>query len=190
MDLPNGSSPVGRLHVKRVKGGTARAAPPRCLRLSSDLSSGIPEPRTALWGNYSKRTFSSHQVNGKSSLASVRSGTFGSKTPEFIYRPSANLFGLDVWHHPEYLSVRDRGGISPGHLSALDEASLKAFLPIWISPKRHKKGNLYLNAAAPQIDMSEDFVVEQMRVEEGTKIARRVLNLAEAAILQSAGIGE
>ena len=119
-----------------------------------------------------------------------KTGVFGSKTPEFIYRPSANQFGLDVWHHLGYLSVRDRGGINPGHLSALDEASLKAFLPIWISPIRHKKGNLYLNAAAPQIDMSADFSVEQMRVEEGTKIARRVLDLAEAAILRSAGIGE
>lgn len=53
-----------------------------------------------------------------------KTGVFGSKTPEFIYRPSANQFGFDVWHHPEYLLVRDQGGIKPGHLSALDEASL------------------------------------------------------------------
>lgn len=115
---------------------------------------------------------------------------FGPKTPEFIYRPTANQFGLDVWHHPEYLSVRDQGGIKLGHLSALDETSLKASFPIWICSKRHLRGSLYLNAAAPKIDMSADFSVEQMRVEEGMKIARRALDLAEAAILRSAGSGE
>lgn len=119
-----------------------------------------------------------------------KTGVFGSKTPEFIYRPSSNQFGLDVWHHPEFLSVRDRGGIKPGHLSALDEASLKASLPNWICPKRHKEGSLYLNAAAPKIDMSADFAVEQMRVEEGMKIARHALDHAEAAILRLARIGK
>ncbi len=115
---------------------------------------------------------------------------FGPKTPEFIYRPSGNQFGLDVWHHPEFLSVRDRGGIKPGHLSALDEASLKASFPNWICPKRHEVGSLYLNAAAPKIDMSADFAVEQMRVEEGMKIARRALDHAEAAILRLARISK
>ena len=99
---------------------------------------------------------------------------------EFLYAPRVNPFKLRIWHHPfkGYLSVQNL----EKHLE-LDEAMLLQSLPDGFRLKRHSKST-YLNAPVPEIDMSADFSVERMHVEEGMKVARRVLDLAEAAIAE------
>ena len=99
-------------------------------------------------------------------------------TDEFLYAPRDNHFNLRIWHHPfrGYLSVQNR----EKH-PELDETSLRKSLPEEFRVTRHPK-SIYLDAPAPEIDMSAAFSVERMQVEEGMKVARRALDLAESAI--------
>ena len=99
-------------------------------------------------------------------------------TDEFLYAPRDNEFNLRIWHHPfaGYLSVQNL----EKH-PELDEARLEESLPEGFRVTRHP-GSTYLDAPAPEIDMSADFSVERTHVEEGMKVARRALDLAEEAI--------
>ena len=98
-------------------------------------------------------------------------------TDEFLYAPKENEFNLRIWHHPfaGYLSVYNL----EKH-PALNEAQLDT-LPEGFELRKHPK-SIHLDAAAPEIDMSREFSVERVHVEEGMSIARRALDLAESAI--------
>ena len=99
-------------------------------------------------------------------------------TDEFLYAPSENPFNLRIWHHPfaGYLSVQNL----EKHPS-LDETELLESLPDGFRLKKHPKST-YLDAPVPEIDMSSEFSFERMHVEEGMRVARRALDLAESAI--------
>lgn len=63
----------------------------------------------------------------------------------------------------------------------LDAASLRKSLPEGFRVITHPE-SAYLDAPAPEIDMSANFPDGRIHVEEGMKVARRALYLAEAAI--------
>lgn len=100
------------------------------------------------------------------------------KRDEYLYCSRNNPSNLRIWHHPfaGYLSVQ-----YPKKFLYLDEAKLGITLPDGFSLKRHPN-SLYLDATTPVIDMSAAFSDELENVEEGMSIARRALDLAEAAI--------
>ena len=98
---------------------------------------------------------------------------------EFLYAPRENPFDLRIWHHPfaGYLSAQNL----EKHPS-LDERELLKRLPDGFRLKKHPRST-YLDAPVPEIDMSSEFSVERVHVEEGMKVARRALDLAESAIV-------
>lgn len=99
-------------------------------------------------------------------------------TDEFLYRPRDNPFGLRIWHHPlaGYLSVQNLG-----KFAHLWDADFRRSLPEGFRLSEHPS-DIYLDATVPAIDMSSDFAVEKDNVIAGMEIARKALDLAEAAI--------
>ncbi|MEQ8652860.1 MAG: hypothetical protein RIC87_10390 [Kiloniellales bacterium] len=100
------------------------------------------------------------------------------KTDEFLYRPRRNPHNFTIWHHPfeGYLSVQEFE-----ESLILDEVKLGITFPEGFVLKWHPK-SVYLDASTPVIDMSAAFADELENVEEGMRIARHALDLAEAII--------
>ncbi|WP_288928765.1 PD-(D/E)XK nuclease family protein [uncultured Maritimibacter sp.] len=98
-------------------------------------------------------------------------------TDEFLYRPSLNRFGLTAWHHPMagYVSIQNLE-----KTESIDLVALQASLPEGFRLSRHPK-SVYLDAVVPSIDMSSPFSDEQEQVEDGMTIARKAIDLVEAA---------
>lgn len=97
---------------------------------------------------------------------------------EFLYAPVDNPFGLRIWHHPfsGYISVQNLQ-----RFPIIETAEFAATLPEGFYIAKTDKST-YLNAATPAIDMTANFTDEIENVEEGMRIAKQAINLAEAAI--------